>query len=119
MSNKKKGNNFEKDIARILYERGFWVRVDKSYAQTCDIIAAKNNSIYLLECKTCKNDYFDINRIESNQEDSRKLFRETGNKNAWVVYLVGDDDIYFSKEFIKKPSEGIKLEEWLINENIK
>ena len=45
--NKKKGNDFENEFARILFANGFWVRLDKGYAQTCDIIAGKNNQIYL------------------------------------------------------------------------
>ena len=118
--NKKKGSNFENEFARILFENGFWVRLDKGYAQTCDIIAGKDNHIYLFECKTCTKDYFSINRVESNQETSRAFFKHCGNNNAYFVFKLDTGDIYLSKDVINKPSNGIKLEDWLNeSDNIK
>ena len=115
--NKTKGTAFEKELAKVLAKNGFWARLDKGFAQTCDIIAAKNNVSYLIECKTCKDDYFDMRRVEDNQSMSRKRFIMCGNDNTWVAYKLDDGRVFFSKEFIKKPSDGIALEEWL-NENI-
>ena len=112
MSNKKRGSNFEREFASILSAHGFWVRLDKGYAQTCDIIAGKDNKIYLFECKTCSRDYFDLNRIEDNQDFSRLIFKKCGNEEAWMVYKA-KDSIYLSQEPIKKPSEGVRLEGWL------
>ena len=117
MTNKSKGTQFEKEFAKILNANGFWARLDKGTAQTCDTIAGKNNIIYLFECKTCKKDYFDINRIEDNQSMSREMFKAMGNDNAYIVYRVDELGIYLSKEIIKKPSEGIILEVWLENIN--
>ena len=45
--NKTKGTAFEKELAKVLAKNGFWARLDKGFAQTCDIIAAKNNVSYL------------------------------------------------------------------------
>ena len=119
MMNKKKGASFEKDICNILAKHGFWARLDKGFAQTCDIIASKNNRSYLIECKTCKNDYFNMSRIEDNQNMSRERFAECGNNNAYVFYKLDDGRIFVSKEFINKPSDGIKLEDWLNESNNK
>lgn len=112
-SNKRKGTKFEEEFAQILYENGFWVRLDKGYSQTCDIIAGKHNFIYLFECKTCKSDYFNTDRVESNQEHSRKLFKHCGNNNAYFVFKLDDGRIYLSRSAIKKPSSGICLDRWL------
>lgn len=109
----KKGKKFEKDFAKVLMQNGFWARLDRGYSQTCDIIAAKNNIVYLIECKTCKDDYFNLNRIEDNQNMSRERFKFCGNDEAWVAYKLDDERVFMSKEFINKPSDGIELEEWL------
>ena len=114
MSNKKLGSSFEKKFARILSKHGFWARLDKGYSQTCDIIAGKDNIIYLFECKTCSKDYFDLNRVEDNQTMSRALFKKCGNSEAWFVFYVSmKDEIYLSKKTIKKPSRGVRLSTWL------
>ena len=117
MSNKAKGTTFEKEFARLLAKNGFWVRLDKGYAQTCDMIAGKNNTIYLFECKRCIKDYFDLERVECNQSDSRRRFMDCGNKEAWFAYEVSGQEIYLSKEPIKKPSNGIKWGDWIVNEH--
>jgi len=114
--NKKKGSNFENDFCNILAQYGFWARKDKGYAQTCDIIAGKNNKIYLFECKTCSKDYFNTKRVEDNQNYSRERFRECGNSNCYFVYKLDNGEIYISQDAIKKPSTGQKLEEFL-NDN--
>lgn len=111
LSNKSSGTSFEKMFAKCLVECGFWARMDKGYSQTCDIIAGKNNEIYIFECKVCKSDYFNLDRVEDNQRLSRERFNICGNKNAWMVYQVGEA-VYLSREPIKRPSEGIPWEVW-------
>ena len=111
--NKKRGKNFENEFAKILMKNNFWARLDKGFAQTCDIIAGKNGKIFLFECKTCVSDYFNLERVEDNQSDSREWFKSCKNNNAWFVFKVDGIGIFLSKEAIKKPSEGIKLERWL------
>jgi Holliday junction resolvase len=112
MSNKSSGTNFEKEFARILADNGFWVRLDKGYAQTCDMFASRNNTPYLIECKVCNKDYFDISRVEDNQTMSRERFFECGNTEAWFAFNV-DNEIYLSKKAILKPSTGIHIDNWL------
>ena len=112
MSNKSAGTSFEKEFAKMLANHGFWVRPDKGTAQACDMIAGRNDIIYLFECKVCNKDYFDISRIEDNQDMSRKKFKDCKNSNAWIVYRVEEKGIYLSKKVINKPSNGIILENW-------
>lgn len=113
-SNKKTGIMFEKMFSILLKENKFWARLDKGYAQTCDIIAGKNNKIYLFECKVCKKDSFSRSRVEENQSNSRRWFIETGNENAYFVFYVTETkQIYLSKDIITRPSNGINLERWM------
>lgn len=116
LTNKKNGSKFEVEFLNILKKYKFWARLDKGYSQTCDIIAGKNNKIYLFECKVCKTDYFNLTRVEANQNDSRDYFKHCGNDRAYFVYKV-NDCIFLSKEPIRKPSEGISLEVWLNGED--
>lgn len=110
MNNKKKGTGFENELANILAKNGFWARLDKGYSQTCDIIAGKNGIIFLFECKTCKKDYFNLDRIEENQKLSRERFKMCGNEEAWIVYKLDDGRIFFSRVPLKTPSNGISLD---------
>ena len=112
MNNKRRGMTFEKEFAQLLSKNGFWARLDKGTAQTCDILASRNNISYLFECKTCKEDYFDIRRVEDNQSMSRLKFKECSNDEAYFVYKV-KDNIYLSKEAIKTPSKGTEWGEWI------
>lgn len=114
--NKKKGSDFENEFCNILAQNGFWARKDKGYAQTCDIIAGKNNKIYLFECKCVKTDYFNMKRVEDNQNYSRERFRDCGNSNCYFVYKLDTGEIYISRNAIKKPSDGQTLEGFL-NDN--
>lgn len=115
--NKKKGVAFEKEFCNILALNKFWARMDKGFAQACDIIAGKNNKIYLIECKTVKEDYFNLSRVEDNQNTSREFFKHCGNDNAYFVFKLDSGEIYLSKEPISKPSDGIILERWLEDES--
>lgn len=111
--NKKRGNLFEKEWLKILKDNRFWATYDKGYSQSCDIVAGKNNKILLFECKVCIKDFFNLERVEVNQNDSRKWFELTGNEYAYFVYKIDGLGIYLSRKPIKKPSDGIMLERWL------
>jgi hypothetical protein len=120
--NKKEGKKFEREICKNLYEAGFWVREDfgNQNGQTLDVICARNNFIYIFECKKCKTDYFSRNRLQDNQILSFKRLTETGNSNAFFVfYIESSSEIYVSKEPIKKPSDGIKWDVFVQEELIK
>ena len=67
MNNKRLGTAFEREFCELLAARGFWVHFmspSASGAQPCDIIACRNNTPYLFDCKTCEKDTFLISRLE-------------------------------------------------------
>lgn len=101
MSNKKIGNDFEKELAKILSNNGFWVLLvtPKGYinSQPMDIIASKNNIFYGFECKTLHSRYkrFPLKRLEQNQILTYKKLKETGNNNYYLVIKWNNETIYF------------------------
>jgi len=109
-SNKAKGGTFETDMSWELAEAGFWV--DNADRQT-DIHAARNNVPYLIECKTCKTDYFDAKRVEVNQSDTKLRFEACGNTEFWFAYSVDGVGVFMSREALRKPSNGVPLQTWI------
>ena len=81
MSNKSNGSRFERRIAQILSKNGFWVHLlaQNASGQPADIIAVKNGKAYLIDCKLCEGNYFDLRRVELNQELSMTKWRECKN----------------------------------------
>lgn len=88
MNNKRLGTAFEREFCELLAARGFWVHFmspSASGAQPCDIIACKNNTPYLFDCKTCEDEIFRISRIEENQKFAFMRFIKSGNKNCFIA----------------------------------
>ena len=83
ISNKKLGNNWEKEYAEILSKKGYWVTFltphKNTGAQPCDLVAIKNNIGKLIDCKTCATHLFPIKRIEENQRQCFKKYSKCGN----------------------------------------
>lgn len=96
-SNKSLGNSFEKEYAEILREKGYWVTFlsPKQHigSQPCDLIAIKNNTPTLIDCKTCKTHLFPISRIEENQRQAFKKYIKCGNTN-FVLVIKYNNRIY-------------------------
>ncbi len=123
MSNKKLGNDFEQEYAKILSEKGYWVLIvtPKGYinSQPMDIVAAKDNIIYCFECKTLHSKYkrFPLKRLEQNQILAYKKLKQTGNDNYYLVVKWNDREIYqipFSKIDFKQKSIEL-IEEYRID----
>ncbi len=93
MNNKSIGNYFEKMIITSLAEHRFWAygTPNKAYGQPTDIIAAKDGTAYLIECKTCAGNVFDTKRIESNQKYAIKRWKECGNKQIYFAILINGE----------------------------
>lgn len=113
MNNKTLGSKFEQDFAKYLSDCGYWVHYIEGGAytgsQSCDLIAAKDNDIYCIDCKTLKNKSgtFSLDRIEENQRLSYKRFEECGNYYFYLailwendVYRVWLNDINFNEKSI-------------------
>lgn len=114
-NNKLIGNKFEKDFAKYLSNKGFWVHYLEGSAHTgsqpCDLIALKRDCAELFDCKTLanKNGLFPISRIEENQRLAFQKLRKCRNHETpfslsilWQnnIYIVDFDDIDFSQKSI-------------------
>lgn len=96
MSNKKLGNSFETDFCQLLYQHGFWVHnfVQSKDGQPADVIAVKNGKAYLIDCKVCSNNYFNLGRMEENQISAMTLWEDVGNGNGlFAIRLAVDNSI--------------------------
>ena len=112
-SNSKLGKAFEKEFCDVLYDNGYWVHFverKSSGAQPFDIIAAKNNEIFVFDAKTNSGNRFVLSRIEENQIESMSLYNDRGNKKSFIVIKKDDTDIYVipSLEIINKIKDGCK-----------
>lgn len=117
-SNKKLGNDFEKEFAQILANEGYWALLvtPKGYvnSQPMDIIATKNNIFYGFECKTLHSRYkrFSLNRLEENQRQAFKKLKKIGTNNYFLVIKYNNETIYLIPfEEIDLKQKSILLED--------
>ncbi len=113
-SNKKIGNDFEKEYARILKSRGYWVTflTPKRHvgSQPCDLVAIKNDKAILIDCKTCKTHLFPISRIEENQRQAFKRYLKCGN-TTFILAIKYNNKIYeINMKNIDFKQKNIELE---------
>lgn len=131
MSNKQQGNAFERELAKILAEHGFWVHIlaQNQAGQPFDIIAARKGYTWPIDCKVCMNDYFRLERVEDNQAKAMALWRFRGNRECWfalklsngTIYMIAYRTIRYYKEINKIHTltsdmikrDGFTLEEWM------
>lgn len=130
MSNKSTGTRFEKEFAAILAKHWFWVHLfqDNRNGQPCDVIAAKDGTAYLFDCKDCQEDIFLLSRIEENQYNAMQLFDMTGNGKGMFAIRFPEEEIYLIEyDKMKKMqaagfkrinrsvgrTQGYRLEDWL------
>ena len=93
MTNKKLGNDFERQFAELLSQSGFWVHLlaQNQDGQPADIIAVKRKKAYLIDCKVCSTDKgFDLSRVEENQESAMTLWNDCENGNGYFALLLGE-----------------------------
>ncbi len=96
MVNSTNGHKFERELCQKLSEKGFWAHniASRSEGQPADVIAAKNNTVILIDCKVCENDEFSFSRIEPNQETAMTLFDKCGNLLSYFALKMSNGDIY-------------------------
>ena len=87
MSNKSSGTAFEREWAQMLADHGFWAHClkDNANGQPFDVIAARNGTAYVFDCKECASGRFQLSRIEENQKTAMSLWSETGNTMGMFV----------------------------------
>ena len=113
-SNKKIGEDFEKEYARILKNKGYWVTflTPKRHigSQPCDLVAIKNDKAILIDCKTCKTHLFPISRIEENQRQAFKRYLKCGN-TTFILAIKYNNKIYeINMKNIDFKQKNIELE---------
>lgn len=125
MSNKSDGNAFEREFCETLAKYKFWVHnmAQNSAGQPADVIAVREGTPYLIDCKVCKNNSFPLSRIEPNQHHAMKLWKECHNGSGWFALDMAGEVYMISHSMllmVKTPSLsktdvetiGIKLEKW-------
>lgn len=93
MSNKKIGNGFEAEFCDLLFQHGYWVHnlAQNAAGQPADVIAVKNGTPFLIDCKVCSGKVFRLSRIEDNQRMSMKLWDDSGNGTGWFAVKFGEN----------------------------
>lgn len=128
MSNKKIGNSFEAELCEILSQNGFWAHnlAQNAAGQPADIIAVKNGTAYLIDCKVCSGKAFNLSRVEENQRLSMCLWSDCFNGDGWFAVKFGEN-IYMAtlgrllSIATKSPTEDffkrftLTLDEWLVS----
>lgn len=124
MSNKKIGEDFEKEILETLKNNGFWATKlkEKENGGPLDIVATKNNTFFSIEAKNiAKGTKFSKSRIEPNQIMTfKRLFEVGSDKYAYFafkteigVFLLHSSDVVENSNKNVEVSVGISLDDWL------
>lgn len=131
MSNKKIGNDFEREFCEILSKNGFWVHnlAQNQTGQPADVIAVRDGGSFLIDCKVCSTGRFQLKRIEENQQLAMQHWLDMGNDEAWFALKVNDEilmipyrRLLYAKErqSILNTDEiyerGVLLEDWVDND---
>lgn len=93
------GQEFQHMVCKMLSVRGFWAyeTINKQSGQPVDVIAAKDNVCYIIECKVTQTDRFPLNRVEDNQITAIERFENRGNTQSWFSFFFEKhpDDVLF------------------------
>lgn len=127
-TNKKIGNTFETELCEILGQHGYWAHnmAQNAAGQPADVIAVKGKLAYLIDCKVCTKDRFQLSRIEENQYFAMELWNMCGNGDGWFAIKV-EDEVFMipfpslvelsyrqsSLNLTEIKEYGVKLERWL------
>lgn len=128
-SNRKTGTTFESELCEILSQNGFWAHnlAQNSAGQPADVIAVRNKTAYLIDCKVCSRNKYSLSRMEDNQHFSMEFWRMCGNDEGWFALKLKDETVvlisyctmialsYEKSELNLKDimDYGITLERWL------
>lgn len=96
-SNRAVGNSFEQELCDKLFDYGFWAHnlTQNRAGQPADVIAAKDGTAVLIDCKDCEQNKFDLKRVEDNQITAMRLWEECGNDQGWFAIKI-NDEIYMT-----------------------
>lgn len=112
MNNKRLGTEFEREVVRLLSQQGYWVHFitpSESGSQPFDIIASKDDTPVVIDCKTSSVKCFRFDRLEENQILAMDRWLEKGNKKA-RIYVKYNEKIYAIPYLMLKGLGKIDLE---------
>ena len=113
MNNKKLGTAFEQKICKMLNRDGWWVHFiepKQSGAQPFDIVAVRNRRAIAIDCKTCVNAKFSIDRLEDNQIYAFEKWLRCGNEMPYIA-VEHEDDVYMIPYGYLRDKQSVKLKE--------
>ena len=118
MSNKSEGTKYEKEFAELLASKGMWVHLlaQDQNGQPADLIVVDGLRCALIDCKDCKGDRFLLSRIEENQEQAYKLWKEkTFFPYQVAIKMNGINYLVYLKDLLREREAGKKSvnQEWL------
>lgn len=96
LNNKQIGTEFEREMCQWLKDDGWWVHFispDNRGAQPFDIIAVKDGIAIAADCKTCKNHFFRMDRLEDNQWMSFDKWKACGNSEP-LIFVKHNNAVY-------------------------
>lgn len=105
MNNKKLGMEFEKRMVDLLAKQGYWVHFispDNRGSQPFDIIAVKDCFAVAIDCKTCKDHYFRLGRLEENQIMAFEKWLACGNLTPYVAVLYNSNIYMIEYERLRR-----------------
>ena len=113
MNNKMVGTYFERKMCNLLGNEGWWVHFiepKQSGAQPFDIVAVKNGRAIAIDCKTCVNSRFSIDRLEDNQIYAFEKWLRCGNEMPYIA-VEHEDDVYMIPYGYLRDKQSVKLKE--------
>ena len=118
ISNRASGNHFEMDFAMDLAKHGWWAHVMKqdSSGQPADVIAVYHGYAYLIDCKVCADNRFDLSRIEPNQWDAMQYWLNLHGSTPLFALKDGDGQVWmldyiWARSLMEEGVKSVKCEE--------
>lgn len=99
MNNKKLGTAFENEFCELLASKGWWAHFlspSVSGSQPFDVIACKDKSCMVFDCKTSAKHIFPYTRLEDNQICAFEKWLQCGNEEPYIA-IKYNDHIYLIK----------------------
>ena len=96
IDNRTLGVRFETELCELLAQHGWWAHdmAQNQTGQPADVIAVKNDTAVLIDCKVCSDNRFPLSRIECNQEGAMTLWEIRGNTECYFAMKLSDGAIY-------------------------
>lgn len=115
--NKKRGNESEQSVADFLFSKSYWVLKirQNEHGQAADILAVRHNRAFLIDVKRIKDDYFELSRVEANQNTSMMVWEtHADNGVGWFAldYDNGETIMLTSEDVNNLIDSGITRVHW-------